>query len=99
VIETFVSPSGVKTEMRVEDDGIVVKRTQRVDHIIDSLREQSETVNRKASGRIGARIPIETYMNWKAEWKRHHADRWEWKTFLVMRLNDADYKYLRNQTL
>jgi hypothetical protein len=93
------SPYGVRTEITHDDDGMTVKRTQRVDKIIDSLRHDSENVNRKAAGRIGARIPIETYYAWRDEWKKKHADRWEWPTFLAQRINNPDYSKLRNQKL
>lgn len=98
-VEVFETLHGVRSEVRINDDSIEVKRTQRVDRIIDGFRQQSETPNRRAASRIGARVPIETYNAWRDEWRRHHADRWEWPTFLVMRLNDSDYKYLRNQKL
>lgn len=99
LVETFTSVNGVRSEVRINDDSIEVKRTQRVDKIIDGFRHQSENINRKSSMRIGARIPVETYWSWHDEWRRHHSDRWEWKTFLVQRLNNPDYKFLRNQKL
>lgn len=99
MIEVFHSLHGVRSEVRINDDSIEVKRTQRVDHILDGFREQSETVNRKAAGRIAARIPIETYHAWRDEWRKNHSDRWEWTTFLASRLNNPDFKKLRNQKL
>lgn len=99
-VEVFTSLHGVRSEVRFNDDETIeVKRTQRVDRIVDGFRQESETINRKASGRIAARIPIDTYMAWKQEWKQRHADRWDWTTWLASRLNDADYKYLRNSNL
>lgn len=98
-IEVFNSLHGVRSEVRINEDSIEVKRSQRVDQIIDGFREQSENVNRKAAMRIGARIPIETYMSWRQEWARQHADRWDWKTFLAQRINNPDFKFLRNQKL
>lgn len=97
--DVFWSPHGVRSELRVNEDSIEIKRTQRVDRIIDGFREQSETVNRRAQARIGARVPIDTYMSWRQEWQQHHADRWEWKTFLAQRINNPDFKHLRNQKL
>jgi hypothetical protein len=98
-VEVFHSLHGVRSEVRINEDSIEVKRSQRVDQIIDGFRQQSEHMNRKADTRIGARIPIETYMAWKHEWKRQHADRWDWKTFLAQRINNPDFKFLRNQKL
>ncbi len=93
------SPNGIKTEVTHDDTGIVVKRTQRVDTIIDSLRHDSEHVNRKAAGRVAARIPLSTLWEWKDEWRKKYADKWEWTTFMAMRINNPDYSKLRNQKL
>ena len=98
-IEVFTSLHGVRSELRINEDSVEVKRTQRVDGIIDEFRRQSENINRKADMRVAARVPIETYMSWKQEWKRQHADRWDWKTFLAQRINNPDFKFLRNQKL
>ena len=81
-----------------EDDTIDVKRTQKVDWI-DSFRHESEFINRKAQGRIAARVPMDLHLAWVREWKEKHSDKWELQTFLAMKVNSPDYKHLRNQTL
>lgn len=51
--------------------------------------------NKQAHGRLAATIPTVTYLKWRKEWKERHRDKWEWDTFLAMRLNSNEWKFLR----
>ena len=39
------------------------------------------------------------FYKWKKEWKENHADRWEWKTYLAMKVRDRDYDKLRTSEM
>jgi len=67
--------------------------------IVDEFRSDSASRNQFAQGRLAARIPITVYNSWRKEWRSNHSDKWEWTTWLTMRLNSNDYAYLRNQKL
>lgn len=97
--QTFVSGDGVKSEVIWNNDSAEVRTSQRVDGIIDEFRRDSENINHKAAGRLAARIPTELFYRWRKEWRDQHSDKWEWRTWLAMRLNSPDYSHLRNQKI
>ena len=39
-----------------------------------------------AQGRKIASIPITLWQHWRNQWKAHHADKWTWQTFELMKL-------------
>lgn len=60
-----------------------------------NARDRAEGHNPHAIGRHAARVPLTLLESWRQDWKRNHKDKWEWSTFLAMKLNSADYKHLR----
>lgn len=98
--DRFVSNSGIVTNVHWDDDGADFEYVQRVDNIIDSFKAETDLGhNRLAAGRLAARVPITTHLSWVNEWREKHADKWELKTFLAMKVNSSDYSKLRNQKI
>ena len=96
---SIIGKSGVKTDIHFEDGSMAVKRSQYIGNMVDEFRHLSENQNRRAQGRIAARVPLQLYWKWREEWERGHSDKWEWKTFFAMKINNPDYKFLRNSKL
>lgn len=89
----------VETRVHFEGDEFI---TEDIQHgpVIQAILDQNQAdrsmgPNRRALGRHAGRIPLTLLDSWRKEWERKHSDKWEWKTFLVMRMNDRDYSYLR----
>lgn len=80
------------------DDTVDIARHQKVDWL-DQFRHESEYINKKAAGRIAARVPMDLHLSWVREWREKHSDKWELKTFLSMKVNNSEFKKFRNQTL
>lgn len=97
--EYHMSPGGVLTKYSIEDGHAHLQETQNIGNMLDEFRHQSENINTKAQGRLAARIPLMQYNDWQRDWKRNHADKWEWKTYLASKLNSPDFKHLRNSKL
>lgn len=67
-----------------------------VQSILDTNAERRAMgPNRKAHGRLVASVPNVIHNEWKKEWREKYADKWEWMTFVAMKLNSRDYSYLR----
>ena len=97
--DIFKGADGVHTETVWREDGIEFRNHQDIGNMVEEFRRESENVNRRAAGRLAARIPLVVYNDWKNEWRTKHSDKWDWQTFLAMRVNSYDYSYLRNQKL
>ena len=48
--------------------------------------------NRKAHGRIVARVPNVVRHEWWKTWKAHHSDKWTWQTYQGMMLSAKDHE-------
>lgn len=57
-------------------------------------RQESEVSKRQAQGRKVASIPIVEWWNWRKEYEKHCKGICTWQTYLLKRINDADYKKL-----
>lgn len=89
---------GSVTELLWDDDGVTINQRQRVDHIMDGFRHETDLGhNARSAGRLAARVPLVTHMEWVNDWKANHSDKWDLKTFLAMKINSSDFKKLRNQ--
>lgn len=93
------SPTGVEHYVHVDDQEIVLEEftPSKIEGIIvsEAQRLASMPQRRGSALRHAATVPISLYQKWRKEWRQHHSDKWEWKTFLAMKLNNPDYAYLR----
>lgn len=99
----ILSDNGViQTRLSIEGDELItqdVMSAQGVQSILDHNKRVSNDRmhNPQAKGRLAASIPAPLYYSWKKEWNEKHRDKWAWKTYLVSKINNPDYKYLRTQ--
>lgn len=93
------SVTGVEHYVEVNGDELVTAEftPTSVDKIvIDDVKARGDLAQNARSGmRHAASIPINTYMGWRKEWAQTASDTYTWKTFLAMKLNSSDYKFLR----
>ena len=93
------SSTGVEHYVHVGDREIVLEEfaPTSVDQIIlDEAHRLRNTEQRKGAAlRHAATVPINLYQGWRKEWRRKYSDKWEWRTYLAMKLNSPDYAYLR----
>ena len=93
------SPTGVQHFAHVSDNELITEEftpTSVEQEVLDhahTLRGLEQS--RHSPMRHAATIPMGTYAIWRKEWQQKHADKWTWKTWLVMRLNSSDNKNLR----
>src|SRR5574343_1131045 len=91
---------GTEREIWIGDNEIITQHKERVDPLLD---QNQRIRNAGAARRNGmhhvASIPMTVFYKWKKEWKEHHADRWEWKTYLAMKVRDRDYDKLRTSEM
>ena len=98
-----VAPTGVEHYAIVEDDGntlVTVEHTPtRIESEILDTCAQMRSLHQRPGARLqhAARIPINTYEQWRKEW---HAERMRgssitWQQFEVAKLNNRDYENLR----
>lgn len=91
--------SGVHKKLYFEDGKLVVKREQDLGNMLEEFRHKSEYINRKAFMRPAATIPALVRYRWREEWEKYHSDKWEWMTYLIMKINSSDYAKFRNSNL
>lgn len=72
-----------------------------LDEAANFRRAEAEGGKRHQQGVKAASIPITMWWEWKTEWRQHCKDLCTWQTYLLKRINDAEYKKLRttNQKL
>jgi hypothetical protein len=64
--------------------------------ILDTnARLRSLHQRRGAQFQHAARVPVNTYMAWKKEWREKWSDTYTWPTFEIMKLNSRDNCNLR----
>lgn len=96
-----VSPTGVRHEVVIEDDKLyTVEYTPSSieSEILDSCAEMRSLAQRRdTSMQFAARIPINTYMIWKGEHRKHMREGGSltWAQFEVMKLNSRENCNLR----
>jgi hypothetical protein len=96
-----VSPTGVEHHVEIAHDGdemtLVEHTPSSVEaEILDSCASLRSLHQRRGAGlQHAARIPINTYTQWKKEWREKWADVYTWPTFEVMKLNSRDNCNLR----
>ena len=91
---------GHKTQMLISDNEIITTEEANVTPLLDSnQRMRNEGEGRKKSMRHVASVDLITYHNWRKEWKARHADKWEWKTYLSLKLRDRDYSKFRTSDM
>ena len=96
-----VSPTGVQHSIEIDHDGdsftaIEFTPTHVEDEILDEcakLRGLAQTKGR--AFQLAAKIPFNTYIAWKKEWREKYVDTWTWPTFEAMKLNNRDYGKMR----
>jgi len=95
-----VAPTGVQHHIEISPDGdlttIEYTPTRVESEILDSCERMRSLVQRKGAGlRHAGRIPINTYIAWKKEWKEKYSQDFTWATFESMKLNSRDNGKLR----
>lgn len=96
-----VSPTGVQHSVEIEDDGDSITMIEHTPTLVeDQILAENARARSLAHGagknfQLAARIPINTYNAWKAEWRRDYADKMPWSQFEVMKLNSRDNHKLR----
>ena len=98
-----VAPTGVEHYAIVENDGdtlVTVEHTPtRIEsEILDSCAQMRSLHQRSGSGlQHAARIPINTYEQWRKEWheERRRGSSITWQQFEVAKLNSRDNSRLR----
>jgi len=94
------SPTGVQHSIEFEGDSMYTVEytpTEVENEILDSCQRMRSLHQRKtqAGFQHAARIPINTYMAWKKEWREGYAHTMTWQQFEVMKLNSRDNSKLR----
>jgi len=93
------SPTGVEHYVHIGDRELVLEEftpTKVEKLIVDEANRLRGLDQRRGSAlRHAATVPIILYQAWRKEWREKYSDKWEWRTFLAMKLNSADYAYLR----
>lgn len=93
------SPTGVEHFAHVSDDELILEEhtPSSVDAAVvdECARLRSLTPNKKAQMRHAGQIPINLYTKWRQEWMAKFRDVWTWKTWLIMKMNSAEFKNLR----
>lgn len=88
------------SQIWVGSDEIRTIETMDAQPILDqNQRLRSAGVAHRKGMRHVATIDRITYHNWRKEWKQRHADKWEWKTWLAMKLRDRDYSKFRTSDM
>lgn len=91
--------AGSESEMLISDSEIIVTETMNVTPLLEANQRlrNAGVAHRRGMRHVG-RVDMVTYTNWKKEWKKV-ADKWEWKTFLAMKLRDRDYSKFRTSDM
>lgn len=97
--------NGSSTYVKEEDGALYASDIQdaRVTKaILDNnqrMRSLGRDPNPTARGRMVASVPVTIHYEWQKEWKRYHSDKWTWKTFVAMKLNDSNWAKLRTNEM
>lgn len=99
----MLSDNGViQNHIAVSDDELICRDVMPGHHVQTILdanaRVRNDNAhNRKAQGRLAARIPITLWSEWRKEWRTKYRQYSTWQTFLAIKINNRDYSYLRTQ--
>ena len=89
-----------KTHLEFHRGELIISRSQDVAPILDeNQRIRSIQQSSKQDMRLAARVPMVDYQRWRREWRENHADKWEWQTYLTMKLNSSDYSKFRTEDM
>jgi hypothetical protein len=92
----------IQNVISVNDDELITRDIMAGHHvqaILDSNKRvrNDNAYNKKAQGRLAARIPLPVYHMWSKEWKASRSQYMTWQTFLAAKINSRDYSYLKTQ--
>lgn len=89
-----VSPTGVKHEVEVDEDGFTYNEHQSnaVESVIldECARLRGLAQNRRSNFKFAGKIPLVTHALWKKEWRETASDSMTWPTFLAIKMNNRD---------
>ena len=86
--------------MWISDNEIITVEKANAAPILDAnQRLRNAGGGRKRGMHHVGRVDMVTYTNWKKEWQQKHADKWEWTTFVAMKLRDRDYSKFRTSDM
>ncbi len=97
-----VAPTGVQHSVEIDNDGggftaIEHTPTRIESAILDDCSRLRSLHQRKSNFQHAAKIPINTYYQWKREWREHirAGGSLSWSQFEVIKLNNRDNCNLR----
>lgn len=95
-----VAPTGVQHSVEIDHDGggfYAVEHTPSwvENKILDDCARLRSLHQRRSAFQHAAQIPINTYYQWKREWRERYSQVFTWSTFEIMKLNSRDYANLR----
>ena len=91
---------GIESQIWIGENEIITTQKENVSPLLDlNQRLRNGEADRKKSLRHVASIPLTTYYAWRKEWKKSHAYKWEWKTWMSMKLRDRDFSKLRTSDM
>ncbi len=97
-----VSPTGVQHSIEIDHDGdgfTAIEHTPTLveNEILDSNQRLRSLHQRRSNFQHAARIPINTYNQWRREWQEHirGGGSMSWSQFEVVKLNNRDNCKLR----
>lgn len=89
-----------ESQIWISGDEIHTIQTMDAQPILDqNQRVRNAGAGPKRSMHHVATIDLVTHHNWKKEWRQKYADKWEWKTYLAMKLRDRDYSKFRTSDM
>lgn len=98
----LLTDNGVtQTHLDFHHGELVIHRQQDVEPILDEnvhIRNHLQQSARQDM-RLAARVPMIDYQRWRREWRETSVDKWEWQTFLTMKLNSRDYAKFRTEDM
>ena len=88
--------NGNEVEMHISENQIVTVERQNVAPLFNQNKRLLNDGGGRAKGmwHIGS-VDSVTYHNWRKEWRANHSDKWEWKTWVTMKLRDRDFSKYR----
>ena len=102
VFDLGLNANGTRSKFFISDNEVILQDEtpkEGLQAIIDHNARMRETAKRSRNGSTHvATIPADLHMQWRMDWRRNHSDKWSWKTYLAMKLNNKDWVKFRTST-
>lgn len=84
------------TTTEVHGNEMAVLTSQPTEPILaEAARMRSAYEGGHTHGYHLAKVPVVLHFKWQKEWRDNHSDKWEWGTYLKMKLNSPEYRNFR----